>query len=204
MTKNKKLIWEIVVVVLMIALLTGVLVYYNAIDKIPTSDLNQDNAGDNDDTDFIPYGYDPGFKCPTYDLQNVYDSGKTNIADLRGKVVIINFWYTTCQPCIAELPHFNELATNYQEDVVIIIVHAAFDQETTAPWLNEHFPGTKMKAVFDEKVQGEGDYYYTKLGGGLGYPRTLILDKKGIVTHSQNGGITYTLLESKVQEALNK
>ena len=94
MTKQQKLIFEIVVAILMVALLTGALVYYNAIDKIPETDLEQNDdttSGDGDDV-FIPTGSKVGFRCPTYDLQNVFDSNKTNVADLKGKVVVVNFW----------------------------------------------------------------------------------------------------------------
>ena len=205
MTKQQKLIFEIVVAILMIALLTGALVYYNAIDKIPETDLeqNDDNtSGDGDDV-FIPTGSKVGFRCPTYDLQNVFDSNKTNVADLKGKVVVVNFWYTTCGPCVAELPYFNQIADNYADDVVVLIVHAAFDHDTTAPYLNETYPNTKMLAVFDEAVSGNNDYFYNKLGGKGTYPMTVILDENGIITHNVKKSISgYAELEGYVQEAL--
>ena len=156
-------------------------------------------------TNFIPIGYEVGSRCPTYDLQNVYDSGKTNIESLRGKIVVINFWYTTCGPCLAELPYFNELANNYEDEVAVLIVHAAFDHDTTAPYLNENYPNTKMLAVFDEAVSGNNDYFYNKLGGKSTYPMTVILDENGIITHNVKKSISgYAELEGYVQNALGK
>lgn len=47
-----------------------------------------------------------------------------NVADLKGKVVFINFWATWCPPCIAEMPSINRLYLKYkdQADVVFLIV----------------------------------------------------------------------------------
>lgn len=203
MTKTQKLIFEIVVAVLMIALLTGALVYYNAIDKVPT-DFEEDND-DNPSNEFIPTGNQVGFMCPTYDLRNVYDSGKTNVENLRGKVVVINFWYTTCGPCVAELPYFNQLANAYADDVTVLIIHAAFDEETTAPYIDKHYPNTKMLTAFDDAVANQSDYFYKKLGGKGTYPMTVILDENGVITHNVKKSISgYAELEGYVQEALSK
>ena len=215
MIKNKKLILEIIVAVLMVALLTGALVYYNAIDKLPASDLEQgedsgstDNGGDNgggSNPGFVLPGNQPGNRCPTYDLRNVFGGGTTNTESLRGKVVVINFWYTTCGPCVAELPYFNQIANTYSDDVAVVIVHAAFDEDTTGGYINENYPGTKMIAVFDEKVPNQSDYYYKKLGGKGTYPMTVILDKDGIVTHNIKTSIhSYDELDGYVQTALSK
>jgi thiol-disulfide isomerase/thioredoxin len=215
MIKNKKLILEIIVAVLMVALLTGALVYYNAIDKLPPSDLEQgedsgstDNGGDNgggSNPGFVLPGNQPGNRCPTYDLRNVFGGGTTNTESLKGKVVVINFWYTTCGPCVAELPYFNQIANTYSDDVAVVIVHAAFDEDTTGGYINENYPGTKMIAVFDEKVPNQSDYYYKKLGGKGTYPMTVILDKDGIVTHNIKTSIhSYDELDGYVQTALSK
>ena len=36
------------------------------------------------------------------------NGNKLNKKDLKGKVIVINFWFTTCQPCIQEIPLLNE------------------------------------------------------------------------------------------------
>lgn len=38
------------------------------------------------------------------------------------KTLVINFWATTCKPCIQEMPHFNELHTQSDDDVQILLV----------------------------------------------------------------------------------
>lgn len=202
MTKRNKIIIEVVVIFLMIALLTGALVYYNAIDKVPTTDL-EENPGDGGDINYIPTGHQVGMRCPTYDLENVFDDDTTNITDFLGKVVVVNFWYTTCGPCVAELPYFNQIASQYKDDVVVLIVHAAFDFDDVAPFVNEHFPSTNMKAVFDKPGASNTDYYYSKLGGKQTYPMTVIVNGEGIITHNIKNPLNYDLLETYVNEAIN-
>ncbi len=52
----------------------------------------------------------PGSKAPApnFTLQTL-DGGKISMSDLRGKAVVINFWSTSCFPCILEMPAFEEL-----------------------------------------------------------------------------------------------
>ena len=212
MTKNQTLTFKIIVIVLMTTLLVGALVYYNAIDKLPPSDFEQDGGddgstdnGNNGAPDFVLPGNQPGNRCPTYDLRNVFGGGTTNTENLKGKVVVINFWYTTCGPCVAELPYFNQIASTYSDNVAVIIVHAAFDEDTTDDYLLTNYPDTKMIAVFDDKVPNQSDYYYKKLGGKGTYPMTVILDKDGIVTHNVKTSIhSYEELDGYVQTALAK
>ena len=48
-----------------------------------------------------------------------------SVAGNRGKITVINFWYTTCTPCVQELPHFNDVYEEYKDYVDIIAIHEA-------------------------------------------------------------------------------
>ena len=178
-------------------------VFYFKTGCILCKDENSDHKCDVCEEIFI--GNDVGNLCPTYDLKNVYGEGTTNVESLRGKVVVINFWFSTCASCLAELPYFNQLANEYDGQVEVVLVHASFDTETTAPYLEKNYPNSKMIAVFDEAVPNRDDYYYKKLGGKGTYPLTVILDEDGIITHSIKKSISaYAELEGYVKDALGE
>ena len=52
-----------------------------------------------------------------------------SLKDLRGKVVVLDFWATYCTPCLEEIPHLNELQTKYGADNLQIVGLHAGDAE---------------------------------------------------------------------------
>src|ERR1044071_3224567 len=62
----------------------------------------------------------PKGPAPEFDLENVA-GGKTKAADLKGKVSVIDFWATWCEPCWSEVPKYNKMLDEYQgKDVQIV------------------------------------------------------------------------------------
>lgn len=47
-------------------------------------------------------------------------NGEVDLTKLAGKIVVVDFWATWCGPCIRSIPHNNELAAKYKDDVVLI------------------------------------------------------------------------------------
>ncbi len=78
--------------------------------------------------------YKVGDTAPDFTFGTVYDTAgarledgslteNIKLSDFGGKAVVLNFWYTTCDPCKAELPDFYEAQKTYGDDVAIIVVH---------------------------------------------------------------------------------
>src|SRR6188472_749498 len=55
-----------------------------------------------------------GKEIPELSLKTVTGE-KIETKDLKGKVIVINLWFTTCHPCIAELPALNRLVEEYKD-----------------------------------------------------------------------------------------
>ncbi len=164
---------RIVAAVLMVATLGGALYYYNFVDKAPSGELSG-GSGD----------------VPTF------DPGRT------GKVTVINFWYTTCGPCVQELPHFDEIATEYSGTVNVVAVHRGNDVDATngnaVDYINQNYPNSEMIFVKDTPT----DAYHYAHGGTGAYPITIVTDCNGIITKIFPKKISYEELKAAVDEAL--
>ena len=84
--------------------------------------LTESNDGSNPSTRFmanrlVVKGLE-GCLLPDFIAETI-DGEILNSADLRGKVLVLNFWFTSCPPCIAELPGLNRLVDEYDGPVLI-------------------------------------------------------------------------------------
>jgi thiol-disulfide isomerase/thioredoxin len=189
--KKKSLIARCVAWGLALAVLGGAMYYFNFVHK----DAPKPDAG-----------FEVGDACNAMDLAvyNGTDGQESfNVQDQLGKVTVINFWGTWCGPCIAELPHFDQVATDYVGRVTVVAVHSDYKGETAADWIAENYPETSILFAQDVGDGGNGAYY-TALGGEGDFPMTIIVNKDGVITFACRGSITHDELVAAVEEALGK
>lgn len=176
-------------------LLAFVLIYYNVIDK--------GNA-------ILPYK--DGDACPDF-VARTYDGteegGTFTLSEARGKVVVINFWATWCGPCVAEIPHFNELQKNYSDDIVVIAFHEANPTQDIQEYIDtprsnkESWSDYSILFAQDEKdivsdIASQETSLFYGLGGKSAYPITVIVDREGNVAHLEANSVTYTQLVNMI------
>jgi thiol-disulfide isomerase/thioredoxin len=125
------------------------------------------------------------------------DGGTVSSADFPGKVVVINVWGTWCPPCRNELPDFDRIATEYDGEVVILAVHSNSGKSNAPSFINANFPDSKIVFAYDTPEES----YHSLIGGTVYYPRTVILDKEGVITYADDGAISYSYLKQLVTEA---
>ena len=118
-------------------------------------------------------------------------------ADLRGKVVLIDFWATWCEPCKKEMPGYQRLLDRYGSREFAVI---GFKFDTMAD--------TEEPLAFAKKIGVHyplavaGDELKEKFGGIEGLPTTLIYDRKGKL-RSKIIGFEYTeTVEAALQPLL--
>jgi thiol-disulfide isomerase/thioredoxin len=124
-------------------------------------------------------------------------SRPVDLAALRGRVVLLNFWATWCAPCMVEIPRFVGWQTKYAADGLQIIgVSMDDDLAPVASLVRKR--GVNYPVVMgDEKI---GLLY----GGVLGLPVTFLIDRQGIVRARYKGEANLGVMESAVQRLLGR
>ena len=125
-----------------------------------------------------------------------------SVASNRGKITIINFWYTGCTPCVQELPHFNKLYEEYSEYVNVIAIHEA-DMYKNNPdgvkeFIETQFAGFTIMFGYDDSTNP----YYGLLGGKKAWPLTVIVDSDGVISKVTHGSMSEDDLRLEIEKLL--
>jgi peroxiredoxin len=108
-------------------------------------------------------------------------SGETvSLADLRGQVVMINFWATWCGPCRQEMPHLEALYQRYESlGFTLLGVNVEQDPKGADKWLQE--TPVSFPILFDPENK------VSKLYDVEAMPSTVIVDRAGNVRFIHHG-----------------
>lgn len=113
--------------------------------------------------------------APHFSMVDV--DGKTwDLAQLKGKVVVVNFWFIGCAPCQKEMPHLNKFVKKYQDKDVVFL---AFEVNNNSASKIKHM--TKDKFMYTQIPANRKDIsvkYEIQT-----YPTSYVIDKKGIIRY---------------------
>jgi peroxiredoxin len=132
-----------------------------------------------------------GAPAPDFELQTLSGSG-LRLTDLRGKVVLLNYWATWCTPCQQEMPLLQDRAVRYPTELVILGIN--YNEPAS---LVQDFV-TNLKITFPilldpgSKIQ---DLYRVR-----GYPTTVIVDVQGVIRVVHIGGLSGTMLDDYLKK----
>lgn len=186
-------------------LLGGALVYYNFFDKETSGAIVNESC--------------PDFTVSTYAIDEgkfVVSGEELSFSDLKGKVVVLNFWATWCQPCKAEIPHFNELYEKYDGQVEVVILNG--DTFTTKQGLLDEYMNNNVGKAAEEYeryygswtafsctfARYEADNNVKELFEvGDGMPVTVIVNREGVIKTISESSMSFEELENAVLPLLD-
>jgi peroxiredoxin len=142
----------------------------------------------------VPDGSEPAeVGDPAPDVQlDLLDGGTTRLSAFRGRPVVLNFWSSTCAPCLKEMPDLERVWTDHGGDVAVVGVDV-IDTEADA---KEMVATTGVTYPSGRDPQGE----IFAVFGGTALPRTVFIDADGTVVEVHNGALTSEEIESTMRD----
>ena len=123
-------------------------------------------------------------------------SGTTvSLEELRGQVVLVNFWATWCLPCRAEMPELDEFAREYQgAGFRVLAVNVLEDADAVRRF------GEELQLELPLLVDPHGEVY--RAYGVQGLPTSFLVDPEGVIRHVQLGVVSRRFLQARVPALL--
>lgn len=140
-----------------------------------------------------------GFSAPDFTL-DLLGGGKVTLSDLRGKMVLVNFWTSWCPPCRQEMPAIESVYRSYKDIGLVVIglnLTAQDSKQDAASFAQE--VGVTFPIALDLDNSVGALYRVTAL------PTSFFIDRKGVIRSVIVGGpMSEALIQSKVEELLQE
>ena len=134
--------------------------------------------------------------APDFNLADA--SGKdVKLADLKGKLVLVNFWATWCEGCQVEIPWFVEFQKKYASQGLVVVGISMDDDgwKSVKPWIKE------KKVNYSIVIGNEG---LGKQYGLDGMPLTALVDREGRIADVHHGIVEKTATQQKIRDLLQE
>jgi thiol-disulfide isomerase/thioredoxin len=133
------------------------------------------------------------------------DGSTTSVDQYKGKVVLVNFWATWCEPCKTEIPWLIEFNHKYGPKGLVILGIAMDDEgkKVVEPWVQaKRFDVKGQQAAMDYSVLLGNDKIADKFGGILGLPTSMLYSRDGRKVKTIVGLINYEDLTKALDSQL--
>ena len=132
-----------------------------------------------------------GKVAPDFRL-TLFDGRTFDIADARGRPVVLNFWASWCLPCAQEAEELNRAQRAYGEKVFLMGVNVMDDRDAALEFIARH--GVEYPNGYDPDKAVHIDY------GVAGVPETFFIAPDGKIVNKISGPVTFAEISSNVRQ----
>ena len=122
--------------------------------------------------------------APAIDLMTT-DGTPLSLQALRGKVVLVNFWATWCEPCIREMPSLQQLRDQLHADGFEVL---AVNYQEGPARINSFVEKLQLSLPVVRDTDGS----VARAWGARVFPANYLVDRAGNIRHSMNGAADWT------------
>jgi thiol-disulfide isomerase/thioredoxin len=130
------------------------------------------------------------------------DGTTISLAQLRGKVVLLNFWATWCGPCRMEIPELERLQRDYAGKLQIVGL-AVDDPQEEGPNTAGRVRMTALRFQMNYPVAMANQAVQDSFGGTAAIPTTLVIDQQGEIVMRHIGANPYSVFAGEVRALLH-
>jgi len=124
-----------------------------------------------------------GSVAPDFTVQD--GQNKVTLSQLRGQIVVLNFWATWCPPCVEEMPSLVEMQRRMKaKGVTVLAVSIDVDENAYQRFVKDH--AANLLTVRDPAQKTPALY------GTHGWPETFIIDRNGLMQRKFIGAVDWT------------
>jgi len=110
-----------------------------------------------------------------------------SLSDFVGKPLLVNFWATWCPPCLAEMPLIQDIADQYQDQLVILAINAGEDEAVVRDFVTQQNLGLTFLL---DPTNSAAKYFRV-----YGFPTSLFFDEDGVIQSTHIGELNDALLQ---------
>lgn len=122
-------------------------------------------------------------------------SGSAKLADYRGKVVVLNFWASWCEPCLAEAPVLERAQQRLEKAGAGTVLGATYQDATKDSQDFERENGLSYPSIRDVDTELYEEF------GGTGIPETFVIDGEGRVVALARGQVKQDFIDDALDKA---
>lgn len=136
-----------------------------------------------------------GMDAPDFSVKDIKGE-EISFADLKGKVIVLNFWFIGCPACTAETPKLNELKAKFANEADIVFLALTYEPTEKV----KHF---LSREKFDYRIAGDAEEALAKFVFS-GYPKNIVIGRDGKIVYWRSPVHAWGKFESVIREELQK